>query len=113
MKHTPTPWKVIKNKEEDRYEVYGSDSKDQNACDWIMCDETYYPTAPTIEDAEYIVQCVNSHDELLEACKALIKQLRIQARLAHGAGGDISVHEDNYKVWQQAEEAIQKAEGKS
>ena len=69
MKHTPTPWKVIKNKEEDRYEVYGSDSKDQNACDWIMCDETYYPTAPTIEDAEYIVQCVNSHDELLEAAK--------------------------------------------
>ena len=88
LKHTPTPWifKTAKDDEngkmnyigdelwegEGTYRVYSSDN---NYCP-LISDMWYYNVAPdNIEDAKYIVKCVNSHQALVEALKSTLSYM--------------------------------------
>jgi hypothetical protein len=51
--------------------------------------------------------------DLLEALEGMIIALRKQARLAHVAGGDVYLSEDNGDVWIKARAAIAKAKGET
>jgi hypothetical protein len=42
----------------------------------ILSDERYYPTAPSKEDAKFIVTACNSHYQLLEALESLKTQVK-------------------------------------
>ena len=84
--HTPTPWQSWKNDSG----IYGFGN----------------PKSPSGRafnevDANFIIRAVNSHDELLEACKGLLLILD---------GSDIAHFNDGNIL--QAKEAIKKAEGK-
>jgi len=61
--HTPLPWKVIKPQ-------HGHDTKYR--CVQIGSDPTYSTLELKPEDARFIVKAVNSHDELLAACKWIV-----------------------------------------
>jgi hypothetical protein len=70
MSHSPTPWRIVDQSgqmgEEPDYAVYGGP-------DCIMQDASYYPSAPSREDAEFIVKVVNAHDELVAALAGMTK----------------------------------------
>lgn len=67
-KHTPTPWTI----EDDGcdYTVRGADGE------FLINDTRYYPSAPTREDAEFIVRAVNA----LEATERLVQELESRMR---------------------------------
>lgn len=85
MKHTP--WKV-------------SNHKDETTHSYIVDHSNQYFIGTIIqkEDAEYIVQCVNSHEELMEALKK-----------SHACA---TVRDDGLCDGCYVSEAIQKAESK-
>lgn len=69
MKHTPTPWKYGSTKgiylgtDPDQKRRYAIESPSGNS--WIL-------QLDDKANAEFIVRAVNAHEDLLEACKALI-----------------------------------------
>ena len=58
MNHTPTPWNHIDGN------IYQSDSEF----------EIKVAKANTFSNAQFIVKCVNSHDELVTALRALVNE---------------------------------------
>lgn len=62
-KHTPTPWKI------------GRDP-DRIVSDRGVIAVTNFEGHKSNVDAQHIVQCVNSHDELLEAANLFIEGLK-------------------------------------
>lgn len=65
MTHTPTPWRI-----EDWHgdtQITGSNG------DLICIDTTFYPVAPSIDDMNHIVKCVNMYDALVEALRELLE----------------------------------------
>lgn len=93
MKHTPTPWTLDEYKYELEYD-YKISMQGGRYC---------LLAGISKENAEYIVQCVNSHDELLEA----LKQTDATLVSVHNSG-----HFDLTVRIEQVRKAIQKAEGK-
>jgi len=87
VSHTPTPWKVTTTNEVWMSSVCGSDGDEIAQCFKFKNESE--------ANAAFIVRAVNSHEELLEAAKSLIK---------YGVVGD------EYK--EQVRQAIAKAEGK-
>lgn len=65
MGHTPTPWTL--HSDEPGTHVRAPDGS------LLMCDEQYYPWAPSVADMAFIVQAVNAHDALVAACQHVIK----------------------------------------
>lgn len=76
MTHTPAPWKFENLNQELEYDpsyevtapsfMFVSETR-KDFINTLFDDTCYYPTAPSKEDAEHIVRCVNSHDELIAA----------------------------------------------
>lgn len=69
--HRPLPWKIEIEDDSDRsYLVL------DKTCDYmddsVFDDVTYYPTAPDLDTAKFIVKSVNCHYQLLEALKGMI-----------------------------------------
>lgn len=62
--HTPTPW-VLDDDGDGDYKIISEDGR------LIAVETSYYPIAPSIEDAAHIVKCVNMHDELVGALLAI------------------------------------------
>lgn len=82
IKHTPTPWKVVKNMSwedvhgntptKDEKNLMGFVGGDGSRICWFGDSSNYYPTEgdePNEANAAHIVKCVNMHDELVEALK--------------------------------------------
>ena len=46
--------------------------------------------------------------EIEDALVSMIEALRVQARMARQAGGDIAVYEGNWGAWKKAEAALEK-----
>lgn len=94
MTHTPTPWKL------DGFHIV-----DDNGAIIATCRTAYrYATQEEVSNAELIVKCVNSHDELLEACKGLLEAIKFSGW---------SIDDDRWqKPLLQAGFAIAKAEGR-
>lgn len=98
MSHTPTPWEIKGNGKQ----VYGSQDIVAN-CDYQQANDDdeeglEADDALARENARHIVRCVNSHDALVEACKAALEELedfpqdrvrikQIEAALAAAEGG--------------------------
>lgn len=101
-KHTPTPW----NYSENSVNAWSDSCKDRgNIFSCQLRTGTHIPENQNEINAGFIVRAVNSHEELLEACK------RVLAMLEHcGYGGsnisDEKAHEKMLK------DLIAKAEGK-
>jgi hypothetical protein len=100
--HTPTPWTASED------QIL---SKDLNKWgNWIVCempkgrDEISEAVEENKANAAYIVKCVNSHEELLEALKE-----------AHAMLENIGIEKGQYygKAINKVEQAILKAEGNS
>ncbi len=101
-KHTPTPWKVHKG----------------NHCIAVMKNEqqltlthvgTSEPSQRVIADSEFIVQCVNCHDELLEACKIAFDMM-CDACIQEGTFCWNERCQIDCKEYQHVKQAIEKAE---
>lgn len=71
-KHTPTPW-VLDDDGDGDYKIISEEGR------LIAVETSYYPIAPSVEDAAHIVKCVNMHDELVEALKWAKEQLEVFA----------------------------------
>ncbi len=72
-KHTPVPWSVRDN--ENGTLVINATEPDGSPCQPARIngnadDEVYGPV--TRANAEFIVRACNAHDDLLEACKAIV-----------------------------------------
>lgn len=68
MTHTPTPWEISEKNNGD-YVVYGSGNE------LVMVDTSYYPVAPSPDNAAFILKAVNNHDKLVEALRAFVSQI--------------------------------------
>lgn len=96
--HTPTPWKVWPENGQS-ITTDRTDAKTNMVARAIQC-----------EDAVHIVQCVNSHDELLAIVKAIAEQFN--------EGGDkvykdaLWPKDDEKTLGEWINEAITRAEGK-
>ena len=69
MTHAPTPWHL-----EDRggdYYVY-SQRLTPLGDNLLMCDESYYPSAPDRDTALFIVRAVNAHAALVAALESVV-----------------------------------------
>lgn len=68
MTHTPTPWR-IEPEPDDEYIIRGANDE------WIANNTPYYPSAPSGDDAAFIVKAVNSHDKLVEALRDVLARM--------------------------------------
>lgn len=94
MKHTPTPWSI---NTVDDYASYGKPTHME-----IIHDGKYNKCFVfDKEDAEFIVRAVNSHEELLEAAKDMMKVIE-------ELKGQAGIPKQYMKLFN----AIQKAESK-
>lgn len=66
--HSKTPWRLTG--EIDAIMVLSFDNKA------VFYNEPHNEMSPSQEDTEFIVTAVNSHEELLEACRAAFHALR-------------------------------------
>jgi len=116
-KHTKTPW-MISRRVGDSSVVIIPKSKEGATNSWILAECSQQSN--DIQNAEYIVNCVNSHAELLAAARA-VSLYDLTARLgamavlsdnpvmdAHIAG----MRADIEAIQQQAQQAIKNAEAK-
>jgi hypothetical protein len=76
MKHTPTPWKVCRHS--DNGELVVRSKSDQGIVANCQCDSYSLDNQAGLEqeckaNAEHIVKCVNMHDELVDALKAMVE----------------------------------------
>ena len=103
MKHTPTPWKQGVNYPE---RIIG----EHEIVAFVNHPELDgKPNDREQANAEFIVRACNSHDELLEACKALVQNLEMEW-LPNGYGQcDYPL---SYRIIKNAKDIIAKAEGK-
>lgn len=83
MKHTPTPWRVSETN------IISIPERT------ILFAGVNLSIDQQVINSQYIVQCVNSHDELLEIAKAYLNTLN-----------------PKFLDYEKIEKAIQKAEGK-
>jgi hypothetical protein len=100
MTHTKTPWKVA--------EVYINNSPNQWHITTGKWGDKSIAAVNSKENAEFIVQAVNSHDELLEACKATLEHMRQEVNEPI-EWADILDNENT--ICHQLNKAISKAEG--
>lgn len=63
-KHTPTPWR-LELEEDGVYTIHGNEP--DKIFSWIANNETYYPSAPSLEDATFIVRACNERQMLIDA----------------------------------------------
>ena len=72
--HTPGPWFVTKDYYNGmRISTVPTDASNIDGSGSVFENTGRGAGDISEEDAKYIVQCVNSHDTLLEACKKLIR----------------------------------------
>jgi hypothetical protein len=69
--HTPGPWRLLSDNRRMRsggiaHDIFGQANKPAECQDIVA-------SKVKVEDAELIVRCVNSHDDLLAACKELLR----------------------------------------
>lgn len=82
VSHTPTPWNLkIEYSDISSRHIYEVTS----GANLLFSDEEYYPKAPELKDAEFIVRAVNSHKALLKALKKALLGLD----LLESADGDL------------------------
>jgi hypothetical protein len=67
-KHTPTPWEYVTKKDRFGSEKLISGQPDSDGMRPVICGCIMNPS-----DAAYIVKCVNSHAELVEALGLVMK----------------------------------------
>jgi len=88
-KHTPTPWKLEKS----RFHFHIDDANGTRIADIRFCQR---PDGSTTEiEAAHIVRCVNSHEALLAALKALIAESPNQTVAGDAARAAIAAAESN------------------
>jgi hypothetical protein len=116
--HTKTPWKLqtfysVKNIFPYEKMVRWLITQDKTAHSVVIVE--FPDTLPGLdgkpmgtdeEDAAFIVQACNSHDELLEACKPIIVDANIQSNSDEFVIVSLTVEE-----WQKIRAAIARAEG--
>jgi len=74
-KHTPTPWDVHEFGSFDTFEIHPAQDENGEIVIADLGDDTEGPATTREANAECIVRACNSHDELVEACKALCDEL--------------------------------------
>ena len=93
MNYTPTPWKVFEGKENEGKSTSKAIVDQTGIVLANIWNRGTKPAQQAKANAEFIVRAVNSHEELLEACKDALKFM------------------DGTDVGRNLEEAIAKAEG--
>ena len=107
MPHTSLPWKA----HDDRVRAYISQANGiRMVC--TMNNFSVTQSHEAIDNARLIVTAVNSHADLLAACKDALDLLR-SIRDAHGDLWDQIVDPSAAIVWDELKAAIAKAEGKA
>ncbi len=78
LKHSPTPWRFLIKPYTNGVE-YSVEQKEAGHLS-LFDNEIYENRAPSIEDAEFIVRCVNSHQALFTALKDVMDDLKSRAK---------------------------------
>jgi len=100
-KHTPTPWEARKYTAEGDYAIARVGYMPIAA----MGPEEDRDAEQVEADAEFIVRAVNSHDDLLEACKEVLRIRDCKLSAANGGWSDAA------DIWAKVDAAIAKAQG--
>lgn len=104
LKHTPTPW-IIRTLGKDCFIECPKEKLGKAYGQEIMADD-YFPELNKLADAQHIVKCVNSHDELVEACKTL---LIFAKACRHNEQGHQTWNESDENDFTQAVQALKSA----
>src|SRR5690242_9280075 len=102
--HSPLPWRVVAR------EGWVDDIVDA-AENHVFCSGHDYDAAGYMSprDADHVVRCVNSHDDLLAALKAHDAYM---LRVGYVGPSDRALHPEAAENWVRVREAIAKAEGR-
>jgi hypothetical protein len=83
--HTPTPWAILHGGHMKRYDIFENTQGDNIG--FLVCTlEAWMQSANIKANAEHIVRCVNSHDDLLAALQDTLCDLEALKLLGHKLG---------------------------
>lgn len=109
--HTPTPWSAYQSDSGSWVIENEKDRKNRAVCETINVGVFRRPPYVQKADAAHIVKCVNAHEELLAACKALLQDQWFEIGQLDEGERKQSPFPSFMKNMERAEKAIAKAEG--